>query len=66
MILLNVGNLVGLVIATTQLTSLKPVHGVMLHLLQVLPVMVWILTRVGYPRAWRDASRSSRWLPSLR
>ena len=65
MLLLNVGNLVGLVIAVTEATLLKPLHGAALHAIQALPVAIWVLARLGYPRAWHDASRSSRWPSSL-
>ena len=66
MLLLNFGNLVGLAIAVTEATALKPLHGAALHAIQALPVAVWVLTRVGYPRAWHGTSRSSRWVSSLR
>ena len=64
MVMLNVGNLVGLVMAATQATQLKPIHGVALHVIQAMPVLVWLAIRVRYPRAWLHA-RLSRWF-SLR
>jgi hypothetical protein len=64
MVMLNVGNLVGLFMAATEATSFKPVHGIALHAIQALPVAVWVVARLGYPRAWRDGSRLSRWLSS--
>jgi hypothetical protein len=57
MLMLNVGNLVGLTMSVTQSTTLKPVHGVTLHVIQALPVLVWLVGRLGYPRAWRVVSR---------
>jgi hypothetical protein len=65
MVMLNVGNLVGLIMAATHATQLKPVHGVTLHVLQALPVMLWLATHVRYPRAWLHARPGSRWF-SLR
>ena len=53
MVMLNVGNVVGLVMAMTQSTTLKPMHGIALHVIQALPVAVWFLAWLGYPRAWR-------------
>lgn len=71
MLLLNVGNLIGLVMATTQMSQFKPVHGLTLHAIQALPIAVWALARLfrtarrfGYARAWRDDSRASYWLSS--
>ena len=61
MVMLNVGNLVGLVMSITQTTTFKPVHGVALHVLQALPIAIWVLARLGYPRAWRDGSHVSHW-----
>ena len=65
MIMLNVGNVVGIVMAATQATQLKPIHGITLHVLQALPVMLWLAARLRYPRAWVHGLRSSRWF-SLR
>jgi hypothetical protein len=59
MVMLNVGNVIGLLMAVTQATSIKPVHGVALHVIQALPVAIWLVTRLGYPRAWRTASPGS-------
>jgi hypothetical protein len=66
MVMLNVGNLIGLMMAATQATALKPVHGVALHVIQVLPVAVWLLAQLRYPRAWRDGSQRSYSPSSLR
>jgi hypothetical protein len=75
MVLLNLGNLVGLVMAVTQTTHLKPLHGIALHMIQVLPVAVWAMLslarfarRFGYARTWRDESRGWSWfsLPEWR
>lgn len=65
MLLLNVGNVVGLVMAISGSGALKPIHGIALHAIQALPVAVWILSQFGYPRAWRRVSPMShwRWLP---
>jgi hypothetical protein len=54
MVMLNVGNLVGLAMAVTATTALKPVHGLALHGLQALPIAVWVVS-LRYPRAWRDS-----------
>ncbi len=59
MLMLNVGNLIGLFMSVTQETSIKPVHGAALHVIQALPVAIWLWTRLGYPRAWRNASPGS-------
>ena len=59
MVMLNVGNAVGLVMSVTQATQLKPMHGIALHMIQALPVAVWVLARLGYPRSWRIGSRVS-------
>jgi hypothetical protein len=59
MVMLNVGNLVGLLIAVTQATQFKPLHGVTLHVIQALPVALWVLSRLRYPRAWRAALQGS-------
>jgi hypothetical protein len=71
MVMLNIGNAVGIVIAVTQATQLKPLHGITLHMIQVLPIAVWVLARLaprtlGYPRAWRIGSRVSPWRSSPR
>jgi len=58
MVLLNAGNIIGLIMAASEMTALKPVHGAALHAIQVFPLMVWLAARLGYPRAWRDTSRS--------
>jgi hypothetical protein len=63
MLMLNVGNLIGGVMAATHTTDIKPLHGLALHVIQALPVALWVATRVRYPRAWRD-SRLSHWLSS--
>jgi hypothetical protein len=60
MVLLNVGNLLGVVMAATHATQLKPLHGATLHAIQAFPVMVWALARLRYPRVWRGASRPSQ------
>jgi hypothetical protein len=60
LVMLNVGNLVGLVMAVTHATALKPLHGITLHMIQALPVAVWLLARVGYPRTWRSKSSVSQ------
>lgn len=62
MVMLNLGNVLGLAMAVSQTTALKPAHGLALHALQALPVAVWILARVGYPRTWPAGSRVSQWL----
>ena len=59
MLMLNVGNVVGLLMSATQATSMKPVHAVALHVIQALPVAIWLLARLGYPRAWRNISPGS-------
>lgn len=61
MVMLNVGNLVGLGMAITQSTALKPVHGVALHVIQALPVAIWLFTWLRYPRAWRDETFAWPW-----
>jgi hypothetical protein len=61
MLMLNLGNAIGLVMAVTQNVELKPLHGLTLHVLQALPVAMWVLARVGYPLAWRDGSRLAWW-----
>jgi hypothetical protein len=65
MLLLNVGNLIGLVIAVTEVTALKPLHGAALHAIQAMPAVVWVASRLRYPRAWRAASPSSPSVSSL-
>jgi len=64
MVMLNIGNLVGMIMAASEATALKPIHGVALHMIQVLPVLVWLTARLGYPRAWRGESTSSPWYSS--
>jgi hypothetical protein len=58
MVLLNVGNVIGLVMAATEATALKPLHGVALHVLQALPAGVWMMSRLGVVHA----RRGERWL----
>lgn len=65
MVMVNVGNLIGVVMAVSELIALKPFHGIALHAIQVLPITVWLGSRLRYPRAWRDALRSARWRSSL-
>jgi hypothetical protein len=60
MVMRNVGNLVGPIMAATHATQLKPIHGVTLHVIQ-LPVMLWVAARVRYPRAWPHARPEWRW-----
>ena len=60
MLLLNVGNLIGIVMAATQATQLKPLHGAALHAIQAFPVMLWVIGRLRYPRAWHGALHSSQ------
>jgi hypothetical protein len=57
MVLLNVANLIGIMIAATGATGLKPIHAVALHAIQALPIAVWLAARrpLSYPRAWRNA-----------
>ena len=50
MVMLNVGNLIGIIIAATQMTHLKPIHGAALHVIQLLPAMVWVVDRMRYSR----------------
>jgi hypothetical protein len=57
MVMLNVGNLIGIFMSVTHATSLKPLHGLTLHAIQALPIAIWFVTRLRYPRAWRDFSR---------
>ena len=57
MVMLNVGNLIGIFMSVTNATSVKPLHGVALHMIQALPIAIWFVTRLRYPRAWRDFSR---------
>jgi hypothetical protein len=64
MVALNVGNLIGAVMAASQITALKPAHGIALHAIQALPVLAWAVTRLRYPRAWRGESRVSQWWSS--
>ena len=64
MVMLNIGNFIGLLMAVTESTAVKPLHGVALHAIQVLPVVVLVAARLRYPRAWRDDFRSVRWLSS--
>ena len=71
MVMLNVGNLVGLAMAATAATQFKPVHGAALHVIQALPIAVWLaahltrrVRRFGYARTWRDGSRTSYSLSS--
>ena len=52
MILLNLGNFVGVYMAATQATGLKPVHGAMLHAIQAFPIAVWLVSRLIYPQIW--------------
>ena len=54
MVMLNVGNLIGVTMAATHSNDLKPLHGVALHVIQALPIAIWAAMRVGYPRTWRD------------
>jgi hypothetical protein len=56
MVLLNIGNLIGMTIAATGATGLKPIHGVALHAIQALPIAVWLAARrpLSYSRAWRN------------
>jgi hypothetical protein len=61
MVMLNLGNVIGLAMAVTQSTSLKPFHGVTLHVLQALPIAIWIVTRLRYPLTWPIAARGWRW-----
>jgi hypothetical protein len=70
MVMLNVGNLIGLAMSVSGLTALKPLHGAALHVIQALPVAAWTLVailrawrRFSYPRTW-FASRVSRWFSS--
>jgi hypothetical protein len=64
MVMLNVGNLIGISMAVTGTNTLKPLHGAALHAIQVFPVAVWLAMRLRYPRAWRDQSHSARSLSS--
>lgn len=64
MVMLNAGNFIGMVIAASEATALKPLHGAALHVIQALPVIVWLLARVEYSRAWRDGFRFWRWSSS--
>jgi hypothetical protein len=66
MILLNIGNLVGVIMAATQATHLKPAHAAALHAVQAFPIMVWLLGRMRYPRAWRGDSPVTRRFSLLR
>ena len=70
MVMLNVGNLIGVVMSVSGATALKPLHGVALHVIQVLPIAVWAVVamlrvsrRFSYPRTWYG-SRVSRWFSS--
>ena len=65
MVMLNVGNLIGLAMAATETVALKPMHGVALHAVQALPIVAWAVSRLRYPRAWVDGLRGwrSRLLP---
>jgi hypothetical protein len=60
MVMLNAGNLIGLVMSVTETTALKPLHGAALHVLQALPVAVWLLGRLRYPPAWHEWLVSSQ------
>ena len=55
MVMLNLGNVIGMIMAASQSTTLKPVHGIALHMLQIVPVAVWVAAQVTvrYPRLWR-------------
>ena len=64
MVMLNIGNLIGVLMAATESTALKPLHGAALHAIQVLPVLALAAAWLRYPRAWRDDYRSVRWLSS--
>jgi hypothetical protein len=66
MLMLNVGNLVGLIMAATHATQMKPIHGITLHVIQAMPVAVWLAARVRYPRAWLHGRRWPRWFSSRR
>ena len=45
MVLLTIGNLIGMMMAATGATGLKPVHGIALHALQALALAVWLAAR---------------------
>jgi hypothetical protein len=42
MVMLSVGNLIGIIMATTEATQLKPLHGAALHVIQALPIAIWL------------------------
>jgi hypothetical protein len=67
LVMLNVGNLIGLAMSVSGQTALKPLHAIALHVIQALPVVVWALAvalrlsrQFSYPRTW-SGSRASRW-----
>jgi hypothetical protein len=62
MVMLNVGNLIGLAMSISGATALKPLHGMALHIIQGWPIAVWALafvlrasSRFSYPRIWYGA-----------
>jgi hypothetical protein len=61
MVMLNVGNLIGLAMSVTQSTSLKPMHGIALHVIQALPIALWLIAGLRYPRPWHVGSPGSQW-----
>jgi hypothetical protein len=47
MVLLNVGNLIGIFMAVSRTNTLKPLHGLALHAIQVFPLAVWLAMRLA-------------------
>jgi hypothetical protein len=47
MVMLNVGNLIGISMAVSGTSTLKPLHGAALHAIQVFPVAVWLAVRLA-------------------
>ena len=47
MVMLNVGNLIGIIMAASEATALKPLHGAALHAIQAFPVAVWLNSRLA-------------------
>jgi hypothetical protein len=47
MVMLNVGNLIGIIMAVSETNTMKPLHGIALHAIQAFAVAVWLATRLA-------------------